>query len=59
MQLSFSQFSEVTHIRDGGRNFFEGTNYAERRNYLVPTSLLQEFQRPKLCLVNQITMHST
>ena len=59
MQLSFSQFSEVTHIRDGGRNFFEGTNYAERRNYLVPTSLFQEFQKPKLCLVNQITMHST
>ena len=57
----FLIFSKIHQIKEGGRNFFGGTNSAEWLNSLVPTTLFQiwKFERAKFFVIHWISVHST
>ena len=56
----FSVFWNLLKLKRGS-NFLEGTNSAERVNYLVSSSVFQfqKFQLPKLFIIHLISMRST
>ena len=54
LSISFLSFLKFRRIKEGGPNFFGGTNSAERLNYLVAPSVFQfqKFEGPKFIIIH-------